>query len=604
MQPTGSVLTLTALAVAGDVVLTACQVLPLALPVLIGALYWNNVLIFWMAGGVVLFLAWLVRPSFRITGRKLDEQEVPMLHAEISRLKAALGVHHRMEVLLDAGLNAGAIESRGYFGVVGTRRVLLLGVPLLATFSREQVLAVVAHEFGHFSRRHGRLGHWLYRAREGWIEYSEFVSHSDNVLDRAAQSFAKWFVPLFSRRCFAHSRQCEYEADADASSVVGPASIASALTWIGVVARFRETRFARELEGLRSDEISPPRDYNGRFAQALSTCPPQLLEDLLQEALRAPPDVRDTHPSLPERLSALSQQPILEIPSRCAGEALLGDAWPKVLAEFDARWARVVARDWRLEHLRTRHLIGPRVARTDEEAREWPLGERLQRALALRRSDPLRGRAGLAALHASHPGDASVTFAFAADLLGGGDAAGVPLMQALAREQLGLRGAAFACLSGYYMRVGDEEQAMRWSESLHAMDNGIQAAMGECLRDAERGTSRGSSLPAAERAFLGEVLGGEPCVASAFLMESEATMFVGKGSTPLVMHTLVLVLDPAALAEREENEAHLGERYRELMQELVPWSHEVHVVKRFTTEENLPEGFQKHPLELSRAGAP
>ena len=111
----------------------------------------------------------------------------------------------------DAELNASAAETRGLFGVLGTRRVLTLGVPLLGTLSREELMAVIAHEYGHFSRRHGRLGHWLYRARVGWLRYAEHVDESDSTFYRAAAWYAARFVPYFSARSFVHSRQCEYE---------------------------------------------------------------------------------------------------------------------------------------------------------------------------------------------------------------------------------------------------------------------------------------------------------------------------------------------------------------------------------------------------------
>src|SRR6185295_19361664 len=179
------------------------------------SLYATPMLI-WLGVAAIAFFIWVFRPTFSLPDRELKEP-VPKLHAELGALKKKLRVPGHMKIYLDDRLNAAAMQTRGYFGVVGTRSGLILGVPLLLALSREQVLAVVAHEFGHFSRRHGLLGQWLYRARAGWIEYTKQVQQSDSVLDVAAAALAEEFLPYFSARSFVESRQCEYEADADAA---------------------------------------------------------------------------------------------------------------------------------------------------------------------------------------------------------------------------------------------------------------------------------------------------------------------------------------------------------------------------------------------------
>ena len=230
---------LAVLAVAGDIALTAIQViLPLAALVLfgvlnalvlLGGLPTIPVLFYWVGAAALIFLVWLVRPTVRWDGRELTAQQAPDLHEAIIELRRRLQVPGRMHVFLDDSFNAGAAESRGFLGLFGTRFALTLGVPLLAALSGDQVLAVIAHELGHFSRRHGRLGHWLYRARVGWIDYARQVEESDSPFDRAAAWYSSRFVPFFSIHCFVHSRQCEYEADADAALAVGGERVAGAL---------------------------------------------------------------------------------------------------------------------------------------------------------------------------------------------------------------------------------------------------------------------------------------------------------------------------------------------------------------------------------------
>ncbi len=67
----------------------------------------------------------------RLQGRALTREQAPLLFAEIDAIRDKLQVRKRMEVMLDDSFNAGALETRGFFGLFGTRRVLFLGVPLL-----------------------------------------------------------------------------------------------------------------------------------------------------------------------------------------------------------------------------------------------------------------------------------------------------------------------------------------------------------------------------------------------------------------------------------------------------------------------------------------
>ena len=176
-------LRLAIIAVAGDLALMVLNSAG-ALPIVIGALWMNVVTFYWLSGAAILLFAWMVRPSFRFSDRELAPEEAPRPSEGTRRLKEKLRVRGRMQVCLDESFNASAAESRGIFGLLGTRSALTLGVPLLFVLDRRQVLAIIGHEFGHFSRRHGRLGNWLYRARVGWMMYAEQVADSDSSLTR------------------------------------------------------------------------------------------------------------------------------------------------------------------------------------------------------------------------------------------------------------------------------------------------------------------------------------------------------------------------------------------------------------------------------------
>ncbi|QJR12441.1 Protease HtpX [Usitatibacter rugosus] len=558
---------LAVLALAGDAALTASQVFPIALPMLIGMLWMNNVFIYYAGAAGIVLIAWILRPSFRIDGRVLDATEAPALHAALDDLRKKIGVPGRMVVHVDGDFNASVVETRGFFGLFGTRCVMTIGVPLLAAMSRAQVLAVMAHELGHFSRRHGRFGHWIYRARSGWLEHAAYLQDSDNALDQAAVWFAKRFVPLFSRRSFEYSRRCEYEADADAARAVGGPAFASALSWIAIASVFESRRFDPELADWQAREAVPPRDYHERFARGACECPATDLRAWLDESLARPSSLVDTHPSLHERLAAIGEPAVIDVPSDSAGEALVGAAWPALLAEFNERWVREMGGGWRLEHLRLRHL-----------------GRR-------------HGVDDLRRLHEANPADRRIACDLGAALLGAGDAAGLEILETLAREAPAFRVAAFGCVAAYYDRIGDEREARRRRTWIDNIGSEFDRAVATGQRRADDGEGRASSLPADVHALFAEALAGEPCVGAAYLLECEgqAIFSVDKPPVTIVTQTLAIALDPAKLEQHGEDETEILRRYRALFHSVVPLDQMAVVRKNFTTED-LPAGVLAHPL--------
>ena len=364
---------LTALAVAGDLALTAVQIAPVFAIIFFGAVIANYAFFYWVAAAATGFFVWVMRPSFRPEGRELQRKDAPELFSALDTLRAKLRVPRRMDVRIDDAFNASAAESLGLLGLIGTRRVLTLGVPLLATLNRDELIAVIAHEFGHFSRHHGRFGHWLYRARVGWSRYAAYVRDSESPLQRAAVRYAAWFLPYFSVRSFVHSRSCEYEADKDGALAVGAELFAGALTRIGLTSQFEESMFGASVGAWQDRSHLPPADFHQRFAQAARAATVGKFQALLQASLGERSGWSETHPSLSDRLAALNQAPRLAPAGICAGEALLGTLWPTILARANAQWARENAVDWALEHFRRKHMTRSLTEPERSVAGSWPL---------------------------------------------------------------------------------------------------------------------------------------------------------------------------------------------------------------------------------------
>jgi Zn-dependent protease with chaperone function len=577
---------LAVIAVAGDMALTATLVFPVAVTIIVGVTLVPQ--LFWPGVAGIIFFAWLLRPGYRFQGRELKE-DAPQLRRDIEALKQKLRVPGRMRVYLDDSFNAAAMQTRGFLGLLGTRCGLILGVPLLGALGREQVLAIIAHEFGHFSRRHGLLGQWLYRARVGWMEYARQVGDSDSVLDRAAAWYARKFVPVFSALTFAESRQCEYEADSDAALAVGGRPFAEALTRAVVVGRYWEKELLRQLNAWQLELPEPPNDFLQRFAHRTRQLDSANLESRLKEEMRAPSSSLDTHPSLSDRLQALQQQPAVASPADVAGEVLLGAAWPKVVAEFNDKWAREQAPSWLAQHLRLKHVVKPLLDADERTARSWSVELRLARTLALWRVDAAAGVPALRELHELAPEHRRIRFAYAAALLAEGEESGVERMEALARENPAFRVEALKRVLAYFERKADTRQIERWSPWLARASQSLEEAKSAVVLQAERGQAQASSLAARERALIADAARLDPCVVCAWLLEGSAAFRYSPDREPLavVTHLLALVVDPEEARKRAQDEETVARRYAALLREVLP-PDEACAVRTFFTTEGRP----------------
>jgi hypothetical protein len=500
-----------------------------------------------------------------------------------------------MSVFLDDSFNAGAAESRGFLGLFGMRFALTLGVPLLAALSRDLALAVIAHELGHFSRRHGRLGHWLYRARVGWIDYARQVEESDSPFDRAAAWYSSRFVPFFSIHCFVHSRQCEYEADADAALAVGGERVAEALTRIAVIARLSNEFFPRQVVRWQIETPQPPADYYERFAAAAQTWPLSEQQAQLAEALHVPAGWNDTHPSLAERLAALGQRAALVAVVENAGAALLGGRWSGILKEFSTRWLKEARPDWIIEYLCFKHIGRALLDAEEETASSWNDDKRLERANVLRRLDPAAGLAELQSLYSRKPPHPHVRLAYGAALLDKNDQSGVEILENLAKESSTLQNSMLrvsSCghLLAYFARNGDSEQTERWSKLLGRAAERQAEAISAFFAEADAGHAAVTTLPADARTVLAEAINLDPCVTRGFLLEGRVHK-TARGGAAARIRALVLLLDPMNLDRSGQYDTDLATRYRRVLAAVIA-PDEIPAARTYFTTEAVPGIYQ------------
>jgi heat shock protein HtpX len=115
-----------------------------------------------LGAGAVLW-AILPRPDkFSPPGPQLTRANAPALYRLIDQVARCTAQTPPTEVYLLNDVNAWVTQRGGVMGI-GSRRVMGVGLPLLAHLTPSELAAVIAHEFGHYVSGDVGLGPWIYR---------------------------------------------------------------------------------------------------------------------------------------------------------------------------------------------------------------------------------------------------------------------------------------------------------------------------------------------------------------------------------------------------------------------------------------------------------
>jgi Zn-dependent protease with chaperone function len=261
-------------------------------------------------------------------GLALGQERAPGLWLEVRRIAAAMGTRPPDDVRLVPEANAAVHEDAGLLGLRAGRRHLYVGVPLLQALTVDQVRAVLAHELGHYSQRHTRLGMLTYRGMDTIDQTIARVGHG---------SLAGWMLRGYRRLyllvSLAVRRRQELEADRAAVRVAGPEAMASVLRAVPAVA----AAWAFYLDSYVAwglDVGVAPCDVLASFPHLLSARAGELARIRAEGEPELASSRWDSHPPTAQRLAAIAAEPGPRAPADRRPASVLVD-------HFDAATARL-----------------------------------------------------------------------------------------------------------------------------------------------------------------------------------------------------------------------------------------------------------------------
>jgi heat shock protein HtpX len=267
--------------------------------------------IFCIIGAVLIIIAIIPhRDRFKTPGLLLTSRNNPEVLNLINEIAQKTRQKIPSEVYLTADLNAGVFENGGFLGSK-SRRVMLIGLPLLQVLNVTQFKSVIVHEFGHYYGGDTKLGPWVYKTRTAILRTVIALSRHSNIL----QTPFIWYGKFFLRITQGISRQQEYTADRLAAELNGKTAVIKALQIIQVSSRAFSDYWISEVVPVIMRGYCPPItegfNYYLNSPGFDGTIKPRIKDNLTDESS----DPYDTHPALKERIAALSKNESPDIPA-------------------------------------------------------------------------------------------------------------------------------------------------------------------------------------------------------------------------------------------------------------------------------------------------
>lgn len=197
-------------------------------------------LLCWVASILLMRGVLQARPRrFKAPGRKLEREDAEPLFAMLEELAARAGTAPPTQVYLTLAPDLAVTETSGLFR--RGERVLIVGAPLLATVTKSEIRAGLAHELGHFVGGDTRLVgvvRYTFALFESVLESTERTPFADqgrwlNAAMAFTEELGRGIVTVFAKLNFfltaASSRKQEVCADALAAKLAGRRALAGLL---------------------------------------------------------------------------------------------------------------------------------------------------------------------------------------------------------------------------------------------------------------------------------------------------------------------------------------------------------------------------------------
>ncbi len=405
-------------------------------------------------------------------GQKLSKKQAPELFEFIKKVSRDLKAPLPSKVLITSDFNA-AVITVPRIGIFGRKVYLLLGLPLMYALSPDQFSAVLAHEIGHISGRHGGSAKWAYQVREMWVRLLESQEAEGHKFAALYEKFVNWFVPYFSAYSFVLMREHEKEADSYAVKSVGAIPLGEALILLQTKDNELSHGLWRELHEENLANETPSAKIFSRMLTSLSKIDRDRATKNLQNAVSIATTYDDTHPSLAERLKTIGYWADTEMPElpqnspNNAAERFLGEASREFIQDFESQWDEQLASEWDDRHSQFQE-VQKRLDEIDSKSsEELTAEEMLEKAHLIATKEGVEAAFPLVELtFEKFPENASANYNLGGTLLAKNDDKGLELLGSAAKLDPSFKYRSDELAFDYLNRKGRINEAKNYARSI------------------------------------------------------------------------------------------------------------------------------------------
>ena len=296
----------------------------------------------WCLAG--MFGLYLIKPIFSFTKNskpdrvEISENDCPELFTVIYDLADSVNCKRPKHVYLTTDVNACVFYNTSFWSIFfPVRKNLEIGLGLFDGTSKDELRAILAHEFGHFSQKSMKVGSTVYVTNsvlynliyeeDWWDRLLDKWERADSAIFRGfghiTRALTNWIKLLnfkmdgFVQKSYMSlSRQMEFDADAISCSIVGKETFISAMCKIDFLSD-EDNKYREYLNALISenkvvgnyfvgrkvaDRLNPDSGSALRYDIPL-TAPINNVKSPSRVEVK---DVWSSHPSLKERLASAS----------------------------------------------------------------------------------------------------------------------------------------------------------------------------------------------------------------------------------------------------------------------------------------------------------
>ncbi len=194
---------------------------------------------------ILIFLLKFIFKSHKV-GRshltEINEQQEPELFKMIREIVQSVGTNFPKKVYLSSEVNAAVFYDSSFWSMFfPVKKNLLIGLGLVNAVTKEELKAILSHEFGHFSQRTMKVGSYVYNVNQVIFNmlfenesYESLVQRWANVsgyfsifviiagkINEGIQWILRKLYIVVNKNYLGLSREMEFHADEIAASVTG-----------------------------------------------------------------------------------------------------------------------------------------------------------------------------------------------------------------------------------------------------------------------------------------------------------------------------------------------------------------------------------------------